>query len=451
MLKKIHSFVSQILLAYVFAFFIIGVPLTYAGNSLLNTSVFERNGNADLLYSILHGTTQLAKNVTGDSTTVFLNLDSPMHIVAKYSPFLQQGKIALVWVHNFLIPQNYTKWVNRMKKEGKWGKIWYAQKTYDIDGVWRSKAAVFRVLTPQEAFKPLKLANGKVLFDGKLLHNLGSGVNYTEIESCSANGLSSSYCSDTNYKAGQMLFFDIVSAIARHYNVADGFVVVQKISTHHEVHKHHGTFKSKITVKYFIDSYPQYYMLVPPWTPGITTPTSGFTANGMGYLKVDKRTAEGWDWSSGSVEYYQTSHSGWNGWVGIAFGGLGMLGGFVLGPELGLFSQTFGSTLGAIGAGYSTYATVQVARHGDFGTFHGLFQYNKLSANLNNNQMRKACYADASRWGNAQFGSEFDGSKAVLNIKNNLNSFKYSGMALFKPLTEEQREKIKEMQEREPN
>ena len=73
------------------------------------------------------------------------------------------------------------------------------------------------------------------------------------------------------------------------------------------------------------------------------------------------------------------------------------------------------------------------------------------TAHLNNKMMKYASLKDASRWGNAPFGSEFDGSKAVLNIQNNLNSFKYSGMALFKPLTEEQREKIKEMQEREPN
>ncbi len=453
MLKKLYSFTVQLFLAYIIAFFIIGIPFIAKANdnSLLNTSVFERSGNSDLLYSILHGTTKLAKNVTGDSTTVFLNLDSPMSIIAKYSPLLGQGRIALVWVHNFLIPQNYTKWVDRMKKEGKYGKIWFSAKAYDIDGVWRSKAVVFRVLTPQEAFKPLVLPNGQVLYDGKLLHNLGSNVNYTKIESCSANHLSSAYCSNLNYKAGQTLFFDIVSAVARKFNVSNGFVVVQKISTHHEVHKHHGLFKSKVTVKYYIDSYPQYYMLVPPNTPGTNTPTSGFSANGMGYLKVDKNTALGWDWQSGSAEYYQTSHSGWNGWVGIGIGALGMLGGFVVGPELIGVQTSFLTGLGVASTGYSAWATVQVARHGDFGTFHGLFQYNKLSASLGNNMLRKACYADALAWGNAQFGHEFDGSSTMLNINTNLKELKYSGMPVFKSLTKEQRQRIKEMQEQKPN
>ena len=73
------------------------------------------------------------------------------------------------------------------------------------------------------------------------------------------------------------------------------------------------------------------------------------------------------------------------------------------------------------------------------------------TAHHGDKMMKYASLKDASRWGNAQFGSEFDGSKAVLNIQNNLNSFKYSGMALFKPLTKEQREKIKEMQEQKPN
>ena len=451
MLKKTYCIVLQVFIAYIIAFFTVGIPLvSYAGSLYENgATVYERNGNPDLLYSILNGSTRLAKNVTADSTTTFVSLDSPMHLIAKYSPMLQEGRIALFWVHNFLIPQNYTKWINEMKKEGKWGRTWFAEKAYDIDGKWRAKAVVFHILTPQEAFKPIVAANGKVLFDGKLLKNLGS-VNYRKIEYCSANNLSSSYCSDMDYKAGETTFFDIVSAIARRYNVADGFVVVQKTSTHHVVEKHHHAFKTKITVKYYIDSYPQYYMLVPPWTPGVNTPTSGFLANGMGYLKVDPNTAEGWDFSKGSVEFYEQSKSGWNGWVGIALGGLGMLGGFVLGPAL-LGNSLLFSGLGLSGSLYTAYATVEVAHNGNWGTFHGLFQYNKLSLSLNNSMYRRAARADSLRWMNASFGHEFDGSRTVLNIQNNLNQLKYAGLKIFKTLDSEQRHKIQELQEQQPS
>ncbi len=275
-------------------------------------------------------------------------------------------------------------------------------------------------------------------------------MNYTKIESCSANHLSSTYCSDMDYKAGENLFFDIVSAVAKRYNVADGFVVVQKISTHHVVEKHHHFFKSSITVKYYIDSYPQYYMLVPPWTPGINTPSSGFTANGMGYLKVDPNTALGWDFSKGSVEFYEQHKSGWNGWVGIAFGGLGMLAGFYLGPAL-LGNSVLFSGLGFSGAAYSAFSTYEVAKVGNFGTFHGLFNYNKLSLSLNNSMFRRAARADAERWMNAQFGHEFDGSRTVLNIQNNLNQLKYAGLKIFKTLDTEQRHKIEELQEQQPD
>ena len=245
------------------------------------------------------------------------------------------------------------------------------------------------------------------------------------------------------YKAGENLFFDIVSAIARRYNVADGFVVVQKTSTHHVVEKHHHAFKTKITVKYYIDSYPQYYMLVPPWTPGVNTPTSGFLANGMGYLKVDPNTAEGWDFSKGSVEFYEKSKSGWNGWVGIALGVLSVATSFAL-PGLNI-------ALASLGSLYTAYATVEVANHGNWGTFHGLFQYNKLSLSLNNSMYRRAARADSLRWMNASFGHEFDGSRTVLNIQNNLNQFKYAGLKIFKTLDTEQRHKIMELQERNPD
>ena len=254
-----------------------------------------------------------------------------------------------------------------------------------------------------------------------------------------------------DYKAGENLFFDIVSAIARRYNVADGFVVVQKTSTHHVVEKHHHAFKTKITVKYYIDSYPQYYMLVPPWTPGVNTPTSGFLANGMGYLKVDPNTAEGWDFSKGSVEFYEKSKSGWNGWVGIALGVLAVAEGWELMPMLGPAGGTIGGLVSGLGATYSAYATVEVANHGNWGTFHGLFQYNKLSLSLNNSMYRRAARADSLRWMNASFGHEFDGSRTVLNIQNNLNQFKYAGLKIFKTLDTEQRHKIMELQDRNPD
>ena len=257
-----------------------------------------------------------------------------------------------------------------------------------------------------------------------------------------------------DYKAGETLFFDIVSAVARRYNVADGFVVVQKISTHHVVDKSSGFLRSSITVKYYIDSYPQYYMLVPPWTPGINTPSSGFTANGMGYLKVDPNTALGWDFSMGSVEYYETHSSGWNGWVGIAIGGLGMLAGFWVAPELlgsGFGATLLSSSLGYGGALYSAYSTYEVAKVGNFGTFHGLFNYNKLSLSLNNSMFRRAARADAERWMNTQFGHEFDGSRTVLNIQSNLNQLKYAGLKIFKTLDTEQRHKIEELQEQQPD
>ena len=255
-----------------------------------------------------------------------------------------------------------------------------------------------------------------------------------------------------DYKAGETLFFDIVSAVARRYNVADGFVVVQKISTHHVVDKSSGFLRSSITVKYYIDSYPQYYMLVPPWTPGINTPSSGFTANGMGYLKVDPNTAEGWDFSKGSVEYYETHSSGWNGWVGIAIGMLTAVAGFELAPAvLGPIGGTIGDAIGGLGVAYTAYSAYEVAQHGNFGTFHGAFNYNKLSASLGNKMMRYACLKDASRWANAQFGHEFDGSRTVLNIQNNLNQLKYAGLRIFKTLDTEQRHKIQELQDRNPD
>ena len=255
-----------------------------------------------------------------------------------------------------------------------------------------------------------------------------------------------------DYKAGETTFFDIVSAIARRYNVANGFVVIQKTSVHRVVEKHHHLFKTTITVKWYIDSYPQYYMLVPPWTPGVNTLTSGFLANGMGYLKVDPNTAEGWDFSKGSVEFYEQSKSGWNGWVGIALGVLGSVAGFELLPAtLGTLGGTIGGVVGGLGSLYSAYATVEVANHGNWGTFHGLFQYNKLSLSLNNSMYRRAAYADASRWGNVPFGHEFDGARTMLNIQNNLNQFKYAGLRIFKTLNTEQRHKIQELQDQNPD
>ena len=227
--------------------------------------------------------------------------------------------------------------------------------------------------------------------------------------------------------------------------------MVQKTSTHHVVDKSSGFLKSSITVKYYLDSYPQYYMLVPPWTPGVNTPTSGFLANGMGYLKVDPNTAEGWDFSKGSVLFYQNSKSGWNGWVGIALGVLGLTVGNFLLPGLSEALAPLGTAFSTAGALYSAYATVEVANHGNWGTFHGAFNYNHLSLSLNNSMYRRAAYADASRWGNVPFGHEFDGARTVLNIQNNLNQFKYAGLRIFKTLNTEQRHKIQELQDQNPD
>ena len=152
------------------------------------------------------------------------------------------------------------------------------------------------------------------------------------------------------------------------------------------------------------------------------------------------------------MEFYEQHKSGWNGWVGIAIGVLAVAAGQLLLPGSGMgLMSSLGTALTALGSGYTAYATAEVVQHGNNGTFHGAFNYNKLSMSLNNSMFRRAARADAVRWMNTQFGHEFDGSRTVLNIQNNLNQFKYAGLKIFKTLDTEQRHKIEELQEQQPD
>ena len=436
MLRKIYSILSYTLLGYLVAVMVLWTPLVYAESA--GTTIFQRNGNPDLLYSILNGYTQVGKNVTLDSTTMFINMNTPPVLIAKYSPLLGEGRIAIMWIHDFMTPQNYNRWVNYVKQKGEWDNTWYAIKALDPDGVWRYKAVLFHIITPKEAFSPIKAANGKVYFDGKILGD----IKYQKLESCAANNLSSAYCSSKDFKAGTQTFFDIVSAIAKRYNVDSGFVVVQRTSTHTVKKKKHHGFKTKVTIKVYLDSYPEYYMLVPIWTPGVNTPTAGFVANGMGYLKVDPSTAQGWDWSKGSILVYEKSKSGWDGIVGIALGVLAIGTGQL---EL-LGANLLSSTLTVLGATYTAYATTRVSVFGNAGTFHGLFKYNKLSDSLNSDASRSAAHKDFLYWENASFGHEFDGSKTVLSVQNNLSSLKQAGLPVTRPMSGHEIFKLEQMQ-----
>jgi len=159
-------------------------------------------------------------------------------------------------------------------------------------------------------------------------------------------------------------------------------------------------------------------MIVPPWSPGLNTPTSGFRVDNLGFLKVDPKTALGWDFTTGSRLYDEDSKSGLNGWVGIAIG-LGTIAlSATLLPGLGVSIGNIGlSTIGEVLGGVATgWATVQEIKEGDFGSFHGYARaYNNIKDYMKNNgSMERLMKVDAANWLLCGFDCTFDGAKNVL-------------------------------------
>ena len=185
-------------------------------------------------------------------------------------------------------------------------------------------------------------------------------------------------------------------------------------------------------------------MIVPPWNPGVFTPTSGFIVNGIGYLRVDPETAKGWDFSSGSRLFDEDSKSGWNGWIGLAVGIAGMLTGtFLVGGVIGV-AITGGSAI------YAGYSAKEIAQKGMWGTYHWANGYNKLKESLNSSGMfARAARVDFVNWLKVNWGQEFDGARTVLARVKNLEDFAHAGWNNKSILTPEEKERLIEMNKQE--
>lgn len=443
---SLHRYLRKVIIVYISAFLIV-LPVMARGYSLKSNArtgnIISQNANPDLIWSILHNTTVVGTDTTMINTSHFV-LNSPYEVIGKYSPLLSQGYIFITWIHNFLTPQNFckglkdvgaissseslSKCLSEIKTKKTWqvGNTWRIKKVIDQDGVWRYKAAIVHMVTPQELFKTIS-NNGKVIQNGKVLDNLVKAgvyqsVDYNKLSSCSSAGISTSYCNAQTFKAGETLFFDIVSAVAKKYDTDYGFVVVEHVSTHTEKEKHHHGFKTKVTIKLFLDSYPIYYLIVPPDSPGVNVANVGFVRNGVGYIQVNPGTATGWDFSRGSIEVYEKSKSGWAGFVGIIVG-VGLLAGGLLmgGGALGVITQAtgimgnIGTGLVAVGALYTATSAVETVSQGTWGIYQGgllIPQYAKIDTS-GGTAKERLLEADASHWLN-NFGREMDGTSKVI-------------------------------------
>ena len=444
----------KIMLVVYLSSFLLAFPIVaqaYERPDVENGNIISRNGNPDLIWSILHNSTTVNTNTTLLNTSHYV-LNSPYEVIGKYSPLLQQGYIFITWIHNFLTPQNFcrglkdvgaipksetiSQCLTEIKSKSLWkiGNLWRIKKIVDQDGIWRYKAAIMHMITPKELFKTISI-RGKVIKNGEVLDNLVKAgvykeVSYGKIASCSAANISTEYCVPETFKAGSELYFDIVSAVARQYNTDYGFVIVEHVSIHHKKSKHHHGLKTKVTVKYYLDSYPEYYIMVPPNSPGVGVSNVGFMRNGVGYIKVDPNTAVGWDFTKGSVKFYEKSKSGWSAFVsiivGIGIGGLGALMGGGLPWAISQGTQAFsyiGTGLTTIGALYTATSTVETISQGSWSVYHGglIPEYSKIDTSKGD--IQKDLYkADANHWLN-NLGNEMDGTRTMISEALNLISY----------------------------
>lgn len=444
-MKNIFYLLQTILIAYILAFLFLITPFAVnqaqAGSvSTLPTNSFAMNANANLIYSVVNGLTKLDKNVSADYRTTYLFTDTTPIIIAHYTPYAQEGQIAVIWVHRFPNQNAYNKWLSTVQSAGQWGNPaqgykWYSAPVQNQNAL-PYQVAMYHLITPQELFKMGSYAfpssNTQASNYGKVF---GSNYNYNAVAYCSANNTGGMPCSDNAYKTGWDGFTQIVAEVAREYHTQNGVIVYDQQTTHTVTEKDSGFFKTTVTVKVYLDTTPVFYQIVPNNTPGLTAMTSNYgfiakassTDGGIGILRVQQGLGEwGYNFSGASQLVYEDSESGWNTWVGIALGGLMMLAGFAM-PVIGPY---LGTALIAGGAAYAGLSTVELIAGNQ--QFYNINYYNLGDMVANSNEVTRAVIQNACFWwGNTGMGGQpGSGNQYILNQFATTQPIQYSGMTV---------------------